>query len=194
VFRPRFHKRLSTDRQGFSRDLTQVNRQDEFAKPERVKDYTAGIEVEVKIMRTKTSAMLVLASLLGLASCQNGPLETVRKVTYPPDFNYISQDKLKTTMQTFAWYTTLLDNTLRDSASVTGDQRLQAVRILEKMEKLSRDLGGENLTSNHAVVSNNIDRFRQSIIEARKGLLQEPPNYYLVGAVSGYCLDCHIQR
>ncbi len=140
------------------------------------------------------NTLFLLAALLGLAACQNGPLETVRKVTYPPDFNYISQDKLKTTMQTFAWYTTLLDNTLRDSAQVSAEQRLQAVRILEKMEKLSRNLGSESLSSNHAVVSNNIDRFRQNIIEARKGLLQEPPNYYVVGAVSGYCLDCHIQR
>ena len=140
------------------------------------------------------NALFLLAALLGLAACQNSPLETVRKVTYPPDFNYISQDKLKTTMQTFAWYTTLLDNTLRDSAQVSAEQRLQAVRILEKMEKLSRNLGSESLSSNHAVVSNNIDRFRQNIIEARKGLLQEPPNYYVVGAVSGYCLDCHIQR
>jgi hypothetical protein len=138
--------------------------------------------------------LIILTGLLSLSACQNGPLETVRKVTYPPDFNYISKEKLKTTMQTFAWYTTLLDNTLRDSTQITGDQRLQAVRILEKMEKLSRELGTESLSSNHAVVSNNIDHFRQSITNARIGLLQEPPNYYLVGAVSGYCLDCHIQR
>ena len=137
---------------------------------------------------------ILLAVLLALGGCQNGALETVRKVTYPPDFNYISKEKLRTTMQTFAWYATLLDNNLRDIREVTTEQRLQAVRILEKMEKLTHELGNESLSSNHAVVSNNIGRFRQNIIDARKGLLVEPPNYYLVGAVSGYCLDCHIQR
>lgn len=129
--------------------------------------------------------------LLFLSGCQSGVLETVRKVTYPPDFNYISKEKLTSTMQSFAWYTTLLDNSLRDASSVTREQRQSAISILEKMEKLSLKLGSEALTSNHDIVSFNIDQFRLRIINARDGLLQEPPNYYLAGSVSGYCLNCH---
>lgn len=129
-----------------------------------------------------------------LTACQNGVLETVRKVTYPPDFNYISDKKLTNTMQTFAWYTTLLDNSFRDTSSISRDQRLSAIGILEKMEKLSLDLGTETLTSNHNIISFNIDQFRQRIIDARQGLQQNPPNYYRVGAVSGYCLNCHSRR
>jgi hypothetical protein len=133
----------------------------------------------------------IFASLLIASACQNGVLDTVRKVTYPPDFNYISEQELSSTMQTFAWYTTLLDNYLRDPSRVSRDQLLESIRILEKMEKLSLKLGTETLTSNHDFVSFNIDAFRNSIIEARKGLQQSPPNYYLAGAVSGYCLNCH---
>lgn len=143
------------------------------------------------ISRIIHRVFFIIILIFLLSGCQKGVLETVRKATYPPDFNYISKEKLTDTMQSFAWYTTLLDNTLRNTSSVTRDQRLSAITILEKMEKLSLDLGNEELTSNHDIVSFNIDQFRQRIIIARKGLLQNPPNYYLAGSVSGYCLNCH---
>ena len=131
------------------------------------------------------------AILLGLIGCQGGPLETVRKVTYPPDFNYISKDKLQGTMQQFAWYSTLLDNTLRDNPSPSAEQRDSTISILKKMETLSLKLGTESLSSNHDLVSMNIDKFRNSIVDARKALNEDPPNYYLAGSVSAYCLNCH---
>ncbi len=146
-------------------------------------------------MKIHSIPMMLLVISLGLASgCQNGVLESVRKVTYPPDFNYISAKEVRDTMQTFAWYTTRLDHNLRDTASVTREQRLDAIEILGKMEKLSRDLGTQTLSSNHNIISFNIDQFRQRIIDARRGLQQDPPNYYLVGSVSAYCLNCHSRR
>jgi hypothetical protein len=126
--------------------------------------------------------------LLGACS---GFFEGVRSVTYPPDFNYISRQKLTDTMQQFAVYTTLLDNNLNDPASVTEDQRQSAIDILRKMEALSLKLGTESLSSNHDIISFNIDQFRQNIQDARKGLMQDPPNYYRAGTISAYCLNCH---
>lgn len=138
--------------------------------------------------------LFFISTLFVLSACQNGMMETVRNVTYPPDFNYISKEKLTSTMQSFAWYTTLLDNNLRDTTNISRDQRLSAINILEKMEKLSLDLGTESLSSNHNIVSFNIDQFRQNIIDAKIGLQQNPPNYYRVGSVSAYCLNCHSRR
>ncbi|MBC8212344.1 MAG: hypothetical protein H8E21_14880 [Gammaproteobacteria bacterium] len=143
-------------------------------------------------MNIKLHYLSLLFTLsLTLAACSSGVLETVRKVTYPPDFNYISKQKLQGTMHQFAWYTTLLDNSLRDTASVTPEQRQNAISILDKMESLSLDLGTQTLSSNHNIVSFNIDQFRQNIVNARIGLEQETPNYYLAGSVSAYCLNCH---
>ncbi|MBT3203137.1 MAG: hypothetical protein HOM14_21435 [Gammaproteobacteria bacterium] len=134
---------------------------------------------------------LLLTTAFTVIGCANGVFETVRKVTYPPDFNYISSETLTDTMQQFAWYTTLLDNSLQDTIPVPNSQRLNAISILSKMEILSHSLGEENLSSNHNIVSFNIDQFRQNIINARDGLQQDPPNYYLAGSVSAYCLNCH---
>ena len=137
--------------------------------------------------------LLALSIPLILLSCSNGAMETIRKVTYPPDFNYISKSKIQDTMHQFAWYSTLLDNSLKGVDSVSEDQRENAISILRKMEKLSYNLGSEDLSSNHNVVSFNIDNFRRRIIDARVALQQTPPNYYLAGTVSGYCLSCHSQ-
>ncbi len=145
-------------------------------------------------MTVKMITSTLFCALLLLAGCQNSVLKTVRKVTYPPDFNYISSEQIRSTMHSFAWYTSMLDNTLRDPEQVTRDQRLAAIDILRKMEKLSGELGTESLSSNHDIISYNIDGFRQRIIDARLGLQQDPPNYYLVGAVSAYCLSCHSLR
>ena len=142
------------------------------------------------VFKKKFYYILTLFPLI-VIGCDTKLLETVRKVTYPPDFNYISHDKLTGTMQQFAWYTTLLDNSLRDTSRVTEEQRQSTIDILRKMEDLSLQLGSEDLSSNHDIISFNIDQFRNSIIQARIGLQQEPPNYYLVGSVSAYCLNCH---
>ena len=128
--------------------------------------------------------------ILALSACQSA-LEGVRQVTYPPDFNYISRDEISDTMQQFALYTTLLEQGLQNAPQVSPEQRETAISILGKMEQLSLKLGTEKLTSNHDVVSLNIDRFRQKIVDARRGLQQQPPNYYKAGAVAAYCLNCH---
>lgn len=134
--------------------------------------------------------LIITVGLLMLNACQN-VLEGVRTVTYPPDFNYISRQKLTGTMQQFALYTTLLDQALRGSPEITEEQRKSAISVLTKMEKLSLQLATEKLTSNHDMVSHNIDRFRSRIANARRALLQEPPSYYQAGSVSAYCLSCH---
>lgn len=134
--------------------------------------------------------LTLYSSIAFLCAC-SGFLEGVRSVTYPPEFNYISRQKLTDTMQQFALYSTLLDNNLKDPASVTEEQRQASISILRKMESLSLKLGTESLSSNHNIISFNIDQFRQNIQDARIGLSQEPPNYYRAGAVSAYCLNCH---
>jgi outer membrane biogenesis lipoprotein LolB len=140
--------------------------------------------------RLQKTSLLALVFML-LTACSSGVLETVRKVTYPPDFNYISKQKLQSTMHQFGWYTALLDNSLRDTSTVNYEQRQNAISILNKMETLSHELGTQSLSSNHNIVSFNIDQFRQNIVNARTGLEMEPPNYYLAGSVTAYCTNCH---
>lgn len=135
-------------------------------------------------------SLLALGAVILIAACSERALETVRKVTYPPDFNYVSQNKLQTTMDQFAWYTQLLQKNL-DHSEITPDQRLQTVQILKKMDELASQLGAQNLRSNHRQVGENIDKFRRDIREAREAVLQNPPDFNKARVVPGYCLRCH---
>ena len=85
--------------------------------------------------------LIVCIAAISLLSCSSSTLETIRKVTYPPDFNYISKTKLKDTMHQFAWYSTLLDNSLKGDNGVSETQRENAISILRKMETLSQKPG-----------------------------------------------------
>jgi hypothetical protein len=165
------------------------NGQIDVSKTEKA--YTGMHIMRANCMQLYTLLKLtIIASMLLLTACSSF-FEGVRSVTYPPDFNYISRQKLTGTMQQFALYTTLLDNNLNDPASISEEQRLSSIDILRKMENLSFKLGTESLSSNHDIVSFNIDQFRQNIQDARVGLMQDPPNYYQAGMVSAYCLNCH---
>ena len=171
------------------------HRSDSIGADNRIKPYTV-----TDVVKQKSFALMyidfrhlllpMVSVVLLLSACQS-TLEGVRKVTYPPDFNYISRDKLNDTMQQFALYTSLLERGLQNAPQVSAEQRRSAISILGKMEQLSLKLGTETLTSNHDMVSHNIDRFRQRIIDARLALQQQPPNYYKAGAVAAYCLNCH---
>jgi hypothetical protein len=155
------------------------------------KTYTGMLTMRANCMQLSTSLKpTIIISVMLLTACSSF-FEGVRSVTYPPDFNYISRQKLTDTMQQFALYTTLLDNNLKDPADITQQQRQSSIEILQKMENLSLKLGTETLSSNHDIVSFNIDQFRQNIQDARIGLQLDPPNYYRAGAVSAYCLNCH---
>lgn len=141
-------------------------------------------------MTSKYMIPLLASAALLLAGCSERSLETVRKVTYPPDFNYVSQKKLRGTMDQFAWYTRLLQNTL-DNPEITPEQRVQTVQILKKMEQLAARLGSESLNSNHRQVTENIDDFRRDIVTARNAVLKDPPDYNKARVVPSYCLRCH---
>ncbi len=141
-------------------------------------------------MNPYRSALLALGIAVVVTGCSERALETVRKVTYPPDFNYVSQKKLQGTMDQFAWYTQLLQKNL-DNPQITPEQRLQTVQILKKMDELAAELGSQSLRSNHRQVSENIDAFRRDIAAAREGVLQNPPDYNKARVVPAYCLRCH---
>lgn len=126
-----------------------------------------------------------------LVGCSSNVLENVRKVTYPPDFNYLSNEKIRGTMQKFAWYTEILDRSLQSHSPPNSQDIELAISILHKLENLSLQLGNKTLTSNHRLISDNIDQFRYSIVSARQALQTSPPNTYAAGKVSAHCLQCH---
>jgi len=120
-----------------------------------------------------------------VSSCQNGPLEAVRSVTYKPEFHYISHKKWAKTMRLFEVNLGILNRSL-SSQTVSDDQRLSALSILDRLDKLSLDLSQETLNTHQ-----DFSLFRNGIQTAKVELQQTPPQYREVKAISAYCTNCH---
>jgi hypothetical protein len=132
--------------------------------------------------------LLILASwTLG---CGDLP-GTLRRHTYPPDFQYIPRADVESTMWELAREIHELDRVLRDDA-MSPERRREAVgALLDAAELTTRTLQLDGRRSNHPMLDAHLDRFRRDISRARDAVQRDPPVYFLAGAVSGACVYCH---
>jgi len=136
------------------------------------------------------SVLLALVSANLLAGCADWPA-LLRRHTYPPNFKYIERGQLKSAMWQLAQYVHELDQVMRQPATDGDARRREVVRLLTAMQAATKDLETEGRPSNHPVISDHLAGFRRDLALARAGVQADPPNYYLVGSVSGACLVCH---
>jgi hypothetical protein len=129
--------------------------------------------------------------LASLGGCGADLLDRTRKHTYPPTFNYITDEQLQTTMWQLAAEVSSLDRMLAEGQVPNASGRLQVISTLTRMETVSKDLGPQDWPSNHPKVARNIGRFRADVARARRAVQVDPPSYYLAGSISGACLHCH---
>jgi hypothetical protein len=136
-------------------------------------------------------AFLALAAGLGWLACSPTALERLREHTYPPSFNYIPEDQLKSTMWELAAHAAELDRLMRQSKLAGPALQEQVIFQLTELERVAEALGPGDWPSNHPQVSRNIEHFRRDIELARSTAALEPPNYFLAGSVAGTCVHCH---
>ena len=136
-------------------------------------------------------ALLALAAGIAWLACSPGALERLRGHTYPPNFNYIPADRLRSSMWELADHASQLDRLMRQSHDGGEPLREQVILQLTEMDRAARVLGPGGWPSNHPRVSRNIDRFRQDLEAARHAAELDPPNYFLAGSVAGACMHCH---
>lgn len=145
-----------------------------------------------RLLRGSVLALSLCAA--GTSGCTSDLLERTRAHTYPPNFNYIPNEKLDSTMWQMAAQVDELDERLREATA--GDEALQGdvVRMLGEMEQTSRALGMGGWPSNHPQVSRNVETFRLDLHHARRAVELNPPSYFLAGSISGACMHCHGTR
>jgi len=139
------------------------------------------------------AAALFVVGFVGLATtaaCSGWPHDR-REPASAPGFSTISDDRLHSAMGQLAAGVTELQSILGDRGPVTPDERLEVLRILDRMQAAADALGPGDLPSGHPRIDRNLDRFREKLEIARESVELEPPSYYLVGAFSGACMGCH---
>ncbi len=135
----------------------------------------------------------VLATFLAcgaLAACVGFPA-WLRQYTYPPEFNYITQEQLRSTMWQLAGQVRELKLLMLEPTSTNDLQRQKVVELLTTMEQTTSQLNTSGRPSNHPIIDHNLDALRRDIALARVAVEKNPPNYFLVGSVTGACVYCH---
>jgi uncharacterized membrane protein len=135
----------------------------------------------------------VLATFLAcgaLVACAGFPA-WLRQYTYPPDFKYITQEQLRSTMWQLARQVRELQLLMQEPTSTNERQRQEVVERLTAMEHTTNQLNTSGRPSNHPVINHNLDALRRDIALARASVERNPPNYFLVGSVTGACVYCH---
>jgi hypothetical protein len=143
-------------------------------------------------MKPRNQLLLIGAfvAIVALSGCAQFAA-WLRQYTYPPDFNYISREQLRSTMWRLAKDMRELETTLREPGEFDEERRAQINRLLRSMEENAAHLNSSGRESNHPVIDANLPALLRDIQQARKGVESQPPNYALVGFLPGACIYCH---
>ncbi len=134
--------------------------------------------------------VLFVISVLVFSGCA-----AIRKVTYPPNFTYLEKKTVTSSMHQLAVSIEKLDSVLREMGDdVSAPERERVISQLNNMESIANNLGAGTQVTNHLLLDQHIDQFKSDVISARRSVESEPPNFYLVGRLSGSCTGCHVLR
>jgi hypothetical protein len=131
-----------------------------------------------------------LLSATLLVACADLPAR-LRRHTYPPNFKYIERTQLRSAMWQLASDVNQIDELMRQPGPVDETRRAQIIQLLSAMDDATKDLATHGRPTNHPLIADHLDDFQHALVMARASVASEPPNYYLVGAISGACLSCH---
>ncbi|MFQ3198186.1 MAG: hypothetical protein ACI8R9_002289 [Paraglaciecola sp.] len=134
---------------------------------------------------------IVMLSTLGISGCSSDMAAAMRKVTYPPDFKYVSPDELRSSMQQLAYQLQQLDGVLMPDNLQNSAQQQKVVSILGNIERIGSRLQASDAGASHPFLQDFMQDFLAEIDRARSAASLAQPRYYLAGRVSGGCLNCH---
>lgn len=129
--------------------------------------------------------------LLVLLSGCEGAGDLIRRATYPPDFNYVSGDELRSSMDQLGYQLQQLDLALAPGDSGRAVDQQQVLSVLANIERIGTNLRAGDSGSNHPFLEDHMSNFVVDVGRARIAAMANPPSYYLAGRVSGGCVSCH---
>jgi hypothetical protein len=136
----------------------------------------------------RLSYILTLAILGQLLGCAEAAREA-RKHTYPPEFQYIEKQQIRSTMTEMAAAVRELNGVLRSHAGEID--RARVIELLELIKSSSSHVEVSGVKSNHPELAAHLGEFRQDVSSAIANVTANPPNYFLAGSIVGSCFYCH---
>ncbi len=134
--------------------------------------------------------IMILATMIFMMGGCGDFAAVVRKVTYPPDFKYVTGDELRSQMEQMAFQLQLLDQALMQDKNEQSVQQ-QVLNALGNIERIGSGLQAGDAGSNHPFLQDSMKNFVSVVGQAREAASMNPPQYYYAGKVAGGCVNCH---
>ena len=150
----------------------------------------SGRERNRRVTKRIPVVLLTVLCVALLAACTELP-PLLRRHTYPPNFKYIDRTQLSSAMWQLADDVSALDRVMRQPGPIDAARRADVERLLTAMLAATSALQAQGRPTNHPLMSDHVEGFRRDVTQALAAVRADPPNYYLVGTVSGTCLTCH---
>jgi hypothetical protein len=140
------------------------------------------------------ACVALLMAWVATLGCSNDFGASIRRHTYPPDFNYLSQDQIESTMGQFAQLVLRLNAIMEADPEVDEAERALVIDLLRQLEVQTRALGPGGWPSNHPLIGARVDSLRDDLQRARIAAERDPPNYFWAGSISAACTNCHAPK
>ncbi len=114
-------------------------------------------------------------------------------MTYPPDFRYITESQIRSTMGQLAAQIYALESLMAESETPLARDQRKITEILEAMQTSARELT-RGKDTHHPDLNRYAPLLERRVDRALFGARLNPPNYFFAGAVSGACEYCHAPR
>ncbi len=145
-------------------------------------------------LRSAVPALLVLTGCGAFGGGDEAPGERLRRATYPPGFNYVPEEKLRSTMWHLGAQLQQLDDLLADEPTPDPARRREVADLLDAMLRTTNALGPGGWPSNHPEIPRNVEQLRADLERARFAVNMDPPNDFFARELSTTCLRCHGQK
>ena len=140
------------------------------------------------MMRKAWLALFLITCALA-AGCAD-MAQWMRRRTYPPDFRYLTREKVGSAMEELAYHTRELNRLMRGPETPLQG-RNEIIANLQAMERAAGQLDQSGWPTNHPLIDMNLANFLRDIRYARESVERDPANFLLAGTVAGACVYCH---
>jgi hypothetical protein len=141
---------------------------------------------------SKIALLILFAIALGSGVACHSAREPIREMTYPPDFSYLPEDRLRSSMWILAGEIHHLDELLRSAPDESNaDLQQEVQRTLQRLAVAVEQIDRPGRSTQHPALNQHLGRFAHRIELAQRSADRTPPNYFQASALSGSCFLCH---
>ena len=130
--------------------------------------------------------MTAICSCALLVSCANDA-QWLRQATYPPQFQYISEDELASVM----WRLAGRVHELERQSELEQPDAAALSTLIGQIESEARRLDSSGSGSNHPYLQSELPKFLEFVARAKLDLQRTPPHIASVDDIWRACAECH---